>query len=184
MRAVAWLVALACVGACRRHHAPVDDPPSEAAPPFEATPAPRVTPTPDNPLGEPVLAHDDRPRMPDGGTINGDPRGPRAAAFNRVVAAAFPALRGCFDRAGLGPGSVRVVAHYTVEPPGYTGAVTVRGQAPEEALACCKGVIEGLKFPPFHGPKVAQDLPFTYQVTEKPVRLEIWDAAAPPENSR
>lgn len=184
MRWIPWIVVLACAVGCRRHHPPVEPVPDvEEAP--AAAKQPAVAPTRDNPLGEPVLAPSvNQPRMPDGGTINGDPRGPRAAEFNRVVDAAFPKLRDCLDRASLPAGSIRVVAHYTVEQPGYTGAVTVRGDAPAEAIACCKGVIEALKFPEFRGPKVEQDLPFTYQKTEKPTRVEIWDAALPPEKSK
>ncbi len=52
--------------------------------------------------------------------------------------------------------------HYTVELPGYTGAVTAKGNAPQAALDCCVGVVEELKFPHYRGAKVERDLAFTW----------------------
>ncbi|HEX9103137.1 MAG TPA: hypothetical protein VF997_13085 [Polyangia bacterium] len=167
MRRVAFalLVVVAC--GCRRTHvAPSyeSDAPAATAP----TPAPpaRATTgvTPDNPLGEPALPpRDDRARMPDGGTLNGDPRGPRPAEWQAIVDGAMPALQACFDRAGLPPGEIAVSMRYTVELPGYTGAVTAAGPAaPKPALDCCVKVIEGLKFPEYRGEKVERELAFSW----------------------
>jgi len=100
--------------------------------------------------------------MPDGGTLNGDPRGPRAAAWQAIVDGAMPALQACFDRAELPPGTIAVTMHYTVERPGYTGAVSANGPAPREVLDCCVQVIEELKFPEYRGSKVERDLAFTW----------------------
>jgi hypothetical protein len=192
------VLALLLAGACRRHHeAPAYESDTRAPavanePAGSPTAGAAPTATPGNPLGEPVLPRregeppagmvgvgtDQRAanaRMPDGGTINGDPRGPRAAEFNRIVDAAMPALRECFDRADLPAGNVAVTIHYAVEPPGYTGAVTVKAEAPQAVLDCCRRVIEALKFPPFRGAKVEQELPFTYW--KKEVRTGGPDAA-------
>ena len=120
--------------------------------------------------------------MPDGGTINGDPRGPRAAAFNRVVDGAMPQLRACFDGARLPAGRLTVTVHYAVEPPGYTGAITASGNAPQPVLDCCRHVVDALRFPEFRGSRVEEDLPFTWEKRETAGRVEIWDAAPNPEN--
>jgi hypothetical protein len=136
-----------------------------------------------NPLGEPVLApRRDTARMPDGGTINGDPRGPRAAEFNRVIAGALARMPSCFTSPDIPAGDIAIKVHYFVEPPGYTGAVTATGNAPKASLDCARGIVEELKFPQFRGPKVDQTLPFTFQKREKATRIEIWDAAPKPEN--
>ncbi|MCA1665128.1 MAG: hypothetical protein LC659_12810 [Myxococcales bacterium] len=116
-----------------------------------------------NPLGEPVLAaRDDKTPLPDGGTLNGDPRGPRAAAWQAIVDGAMPALQACFDDANLPPGEIAVTMRYTVERPGYTGAVTANGSAPKPVLDCCIKRVEELKFPEYRGAKVERDLAFTW----------------------
>ena len=159
---VVLALALALDSGCRRHHvepsaSDTPAPPTAAAPPTSAPP----TGTPDNPLHEPVLApRDDRPRLPDGGTLNDDPRGPRPAEWQAIVDGYMPVLQDCFDRADpvLPPGEIRVQMHYTVELPGYTGAVTATGPAPKAVLECCTKRIEDLKFPEYRGPKVERDL--------------------------
>ena len=160
---LALLVVTAC-GCRRQHAAPVyeSDTPATAPTPVPAE-RPRATVTPDNPLGEPVLPpRDSAPKMPDGGTLNGDPRGPRAAEWQKIVDGVMPALQGCFDRADLPPGEITLKMHYTVERPGYTGAVTANGPAPKEVLDCCVKLVEELKFPEYRGPKVERDLAFTW----------------------
>src|SRR3954471_10417264 len=104
-RWIAIGIVLACTG-CRRHHetsayesdtvamqkapaAPV------AAPPNAATAEP-AAPAP--PAAAPTAAKD---AMPDGGTMNGDPKGPRAVEFNKVVDSALAPLQACFDRADV-----------------------------------------------------------------------------------
>ena len=171
-RVVLALVVVAACGCRRKHVTPVyeSDTPATNAP--TPVPAERATPnvTADNPLGEPALPpRDDRARMPDGGTLNGDPRGPRPAVWQPIVDAAMPALQACFDRADLPPGEITVAMHYTVELPGYTGAVTAKGAAPKEALDCCEKVVEELKFPEYRGPKVERDLSFTWAKRLVPV---------------
>ncbi|MGZ3408259.1 MAG: hypothetical protein ACXVAN_17540, partial [Polyangia bacterium] len=49
-----------------------------------------------------------------------------------------------------------------VEQPGYTGAVSAKGEAPKAVLDCCQTVVEELKFPQYRGPKVERDLAFTW----------------------
>jgi hypothetical protein len=156
-----WLLlaaAIASVG-CRRHRHDTDSeaipssPPPITAPP-EAPPALEAPPAPPAGAAAP---------MPPGGTINGDPRGPRAAEFNKIVQAALPRLQACFDEAkDLPNGQLTVSVHYVVEPPGYTGAVSARGAAPQPVLDCCRRIFENLQFPQFRGPKVEQDYPVTY----------------------
>jgi hypothetical protein len=163
-RVVLALVVVAACGCRRKHATPVYESDAPASAPT-AVPAERATPnvTADNPLGEPALpARDDRARMPDGGTLNGDPRGPRPAVWQPIVDAAMPSLQACFDRAELPPGEINVNMHYTVELPGYTGAVTAKGSAPKEVLDCCVKVVEELKFPEYRGSKVERDLAFTW----------------------
>jgi len=155
--------ALAC--GCRRHH--VDPTATDTPSPPIATAPPSTPPTGTtaNPLNEPVLPpRDDRPRMPDGGTLNDDPRGPRPAEWQAIVDGVLPVLQDCFDRADpvLPPGEIAIHMHYTVELPGYTGAVTATGPAPKKVLECCTKRIEDLKFPEYRGPKVERDLDFTW----------------------
>jgi hypothetical protein len=165
-RVVLALVVVVACGCRRKHAAPVYESDAPATPaPATPVPAERGTPnvTADNPLGEPVLPpHDERPTMPDGGTLNGVPRGPRAAVWQPIVDGAMPALQACFDRADLPPGEIPVTMHYTVELPGYTGAVTAHGAAPKEVLDCCVKAVEALRFPEYRGPKVERDLAFTW----------------------
>ena len=178
MTRIALVVLLLVAGACRRKHVdevyPSDPGPvaAPAASPTASAPAPSGTPG--NPLHEPVLPpSDDHPRMPDGGTLNDDPRGPRPAEWKAIVDGAMPALQACFDRADLPPGEIAVTMHYTVELPGYTGAVTAKGNAPKEALDCCVGVVEGLKFPDYRGAKVERDLAFTWFKHETKVARKV-----------
>ena len=160
--ALAILVALAC--ACRRTHvAPSyesDTPPTAAPPaaPAQATAPSDTAESAPEPPAPPIA----RARLPDGGTLNGDPRGPRPAVWQAIVDGVMPALQACFDRAELPPGTIAVAMHYTVERPGYTGAVTATGPAPKEVLDCCVNVVESLKFPEYRGDKVERDLSFTW----------------------
>jgi hypothetical protein len=108
-------------------------------------------------------------RLPDGGTLNGDPRGLRPGEHGKVTAAALPRIQACLDAAELPAGDLPVTAHYTIEPPGYTGAVTVRANAPKPVIDCIQQAVAELKFPEFRGPKVVQDWSFTYHKTIKQV---------------
>ncbi len=164
-RVVLALVLVTACGCRRKHVAPVYESDTSAPAGQTAVPAERPTAsvTPDNPLGEPALPpRDTTPHMPDGGTLNGDPRGPRAAEWQKIVDGAMPALQVCFDRAELPPGEIAVTMHYTVELPGYTGAVTANGAASREVLDCCVKVVESLKFPEYRGPKVERELAFSW----------------------
>ena len=168
-RVLVLLGVLLIAGACRRKHLE----PTYASDTAGAGGAPRTRRRATenaqpggaaaNPLHEPVLPPgDDRARLPDGGTLNGDPRGPRAAEWKARVDGAMPALQACFDRANLGPQEIAVTMHYTVELPGYTGAVSAKGDAPKRVLDCCVAVIEQLRFPQYRGPKVERELAFTW----------------------
>lgn len=172
--------------ACRRKH----EEPSYASDTPATTPA--VAPstadlaTPSgtssaNPLNEPTLPRaDPNVRLPDGGTLNNDPRGPRPAEWKPIVDGAMPLLQACFDRAsqGLPFGEIPVTMHYTVELPGYTGAVTVKSEAPKAVLDCCQSVVEELKFPQYRGTKVERDLAFAWFKRDPKARPPDGGAAA------
>jgi hypothetical protein len=119
--------------------------------------------------------------MPDGGTLNGDPRGPRPVEYAKVSDSALAPLQSCFDRGNVPAGAYDVVVHYVVENPGYTGGVTAKAErVPKEVLDCCVGVVESLKFPQYRGPKIERDLSFTYRKTEV-VTERPRDMSAPPK---
>ena len=184
MGLIVGVIVLLAAGGCRRHHAPPEVEPEPAAatgaPDVVAPPAAPATPLAAAPTAA-APALPTGPQMPDGGTLNGDARGPRAAEFNRVVDAALPRIRQCFDDANLPAGEFGIVAHYTVEPPGYTGAISLQGTAPAAVKECVQAVVNSLKFPGFHGNKVESDLPYSIKRTEKTTRTEIWDAAPAPQ---
>ena len=182
-RVLVGMLLLSC--ACRRkHEEPSYASDTRATPPVTA-PATENPPPPSgassaNPLNEPVLARaDTAARMPDGGTLNGDPRGPRPAEWKPIVDGAMPLLQACFDRAGLPFGEIAVTMHYTVEQPGYTGAVSAKGEAPRAVLDCCQTVVEELKFPQYRGPKVERDLAFTWFKRDPNARPPDGGVAAP-----
>jgi hypothetical protein len=101
--------------------------------------------------------------MPDGGTLNGDPRGPREGNVKPLLDAALVEVRACFDaNAALGPGEIPVTVSFFVEPPGYTGGVKVIANAPSEVLDCTRAVYQRLKLREFRGPKLALTRSFTY----------------------
>jgi len=183
-RAVALAaLAIPLLAGCRRSHEPPDTmvpgpPPAKLAPP----PAPTVTQRPSPaPAAAPVAAPSaprapeepeltyrhtidpKSPALPDGGTANGDPHGPRPAAMDAVVKAALPSVQACFDALDSAPG-VELVAQvsYRVTQTGRTAAVDVTGSLPGETLKCIRLVIEGLKFPAFEGPPVSGNFPFKY----------------------
>ncbi|MGZ3405763.1 MAG: hypothetical protein ACXVAN_04920 [Polyangia bacterium] len=181
----ALLTVVLIAGACRRKH----EEPTYASDTRTAAPGgePAATPTENsppsgasaNPLNEPVLPRvDTSARLPDGGTLNGDPRGPRPAEWKPIIDATLPLLQACFDRAGLPFGEIPVTMHYTVELPGYTGAVTAKGEAPKAVLDCCQTVVEELKFPQYRGPKVERDLAFTWFKRDPKARPPDGGAAA------
>jgi hypothetical protein len=176
MRVLILAIVVGCC-ACKRHSVESSEPRVES---------PNLEPTPTAPAAEEPVRNsqpstlNSQPKIPDGGTINGDPRGPRAVEFNRVVEGAMPQLRDCFERAALPAGDFQVTVHYIVEPPGYTGAVRASGAAPKAVLDCCRGIVENLKFPEFRGKKVENDLPVTFKKTVETKTIEIWDAAPKP----
>ena len=161
-RVLVGLLLIAC--ACRRKHVdPGYASDTSATSPAAAPPTETASGATASPPNQPVLPRvDSSARMPDGGTLNGDPRGPRPAEWKPIVDGAMPLLQACFDRAGLPFGEIAVTMHYTVEQPGYTGAVTARGEAPKVVLDCCQTVVEELKFPQYRGPKVERDLAFSW----------------------
>lgn len=189
MRSVAALVlVVGLLAGCPRHHDPPNYQPSFHEPVLEHT-TPTLTPPPAAPWPPPRPAPSPAavafPAAPppgvgvlpdggegllvlrggaDGGTVNGDPRGPRAEALEAVVRAAAPSLQRCVDAGDLPTGvdiAVRVV--YRILPIGRVGLVDVEGRLPPGVAACVKSVIEGLRFPPFEGAPVSSALPFRFR---------------------
>jgi hypothetical protein len=179
------LLALPLLVACRRTHVPPDvtvpGPPRLAAPPpappsappraWEPPPlaAPPAAPRPAARDDELTLTNShvigaDGGGMPDGGTANGDPRGPRLAVLDEVVRSALPAVQGCFDQVpGVVPGvELAAQVSYQVLPTGRTAGVDVNGSLPAATLSCIRRVVEDLKFPSFEGPEVRGRFPFKY----------------------
>lgn len=163
------MIIVSAIG-CRRHHEPGPGAEPEPAPPSvtatENAPdeAPATSGKPALMPGEhPLPPSDDKPRLPDGGTMNGDARGPRPAVVKRILDGALTDVRACFDaNPEVKSGDTRVAVHFFVEPPGYTGAVTLTADAPREVIDCARGVYENLKFPEFRGTKLELAPGFTY----------------------
>jgi hypothetical protein len=167
MRRILLVLFVVALG-CRRTHPPgpgaePEAPPTPASPSEPAAPAAPAAPTEQTaPPSSPSAPQLPRFAMPDGGTLNGDPRGPREAEVKPILDRALLDVRACFDGAALKPGEIPVSVHFFVEPPGYTGAVTVTAEAPREALDCTRAVYEKLKFREFRGPKIELTRGFTY----------------------
>ena len=101
---------------------------------------------------------------PDGGTVNGNPRGPRAEALNAVLQSTLPALQRCFESwAELPPAyDADIRVNYRVLPSGRTAGVAVSGQVAHPVEACVVGVFETLRFPEFEGEVISGSFPFGY----------------------
>jgi hypothetical protein len=178
---MAWVAVFLVTAACRRHH---ETPVYEEGPPAAAPVSPEPSPAPPSGVapgaGAALPRRDDRPRMPDGGTLNGDARGPRAGDLDRITSDAAPRMQACFDQVELPAGDVPVAVHYTVEAVGYTGAIAVKTSAPPAVRECIQGVMAALKFPEFRGPKVELDWSFTYRKQLVTTKQEILDGGTKP----
>src|SRR5947207_15174290 len=113
------LVAMVMLCACKRTH----DAPKYESDNMRVAAEPAVAARADDLAvaalpGEPAPPRPAGVRMPDGGTINGDPRGPRAAEFNRVINDALARMPACFAGAEVAVGDTAIKVHYVVEPPG------------------------------------------------------------------
>jgi hypothetical protein len=161
---------------CRRRHVPPSErvelvsavapeepvaaaPAVPAAPKWDPAPPPPAVPAPSLGTVRRTIADGD------GGTVNGDPKGPRAEALNQVVGAAMPALQRCLDGAAELPEGkdLTLTVKYAIEPTGKTSGVAVTGPVPATARACAEGVMAGLRFPEFGGPPVEGSFPFSYR---------------------
>jgi len=167
MKRIALLLMLAALG-CRRTHGPGPGAEPEPSPATSvtapATPPSAAAPTEPAPTA-PATGTPAQPSlpMPDGGTINGDPRGPRPAEVKAVLDAALVEVRACFDASpDIKPGEIPVSVTFTVEPPGYTGGITLKADAPKDVLDCAHAVYDKLKFREYRGPKVTLTRAFTY----------------------
>jgi hypothetical protein len=172
MRGIVLALVLVTLG-CRRTHPPGPGAEPETAPPAAPAtenPAPAAAPPPASyaagpsaPAPSAAAPATERRALPDGGTLNGDPRGPREAEVKLVLDAALVEVRACFDAdTALKLGEIPVSVHFFVEPPGYTGAVTVKANAPDEVIGCTRAVFEKLKFREFHGAKIDLTRAFSY----------------------
>ena len=178
MKRIALLLMLATLG-CRRTHPP--GPGAELAPlPATDNTSPPSAAAPDNPPAPPPATANTNPTtaatneapaapvekrylMPDGGTLNNDPRGPRPVEVQAILDGALTMVRGCFEaNRELKFGEYPVAVHFFVEPPGYTGGVTVKVDAPADVTDCARDVYEKLRFPEFHGKKLELSPTFTW----------------------
>jgi hypothetical protein len=95
--------------------------------------------------------------------MNGDPRGPRPAVVKQILDGALPDVRACLDTNGdVKTGDTTVSVHFFVEPPGYTGAITVQADAPKPVIDCVYAVYDKLRFPEFRGSKLELAPQLTY----------------------
>jgi hypothetical protein len=116
MTRVALTIVIVLTCGCRRKQVEAtyeSDTPGATAP--TSAPAIAGSGASDNPIAPPTTTPTaprvDRSRLPDGGTLNDDPRGPRPAEWKALIDAAMPQLQACFDGAGLPPGEILVKIH-------------------------------------------------------------------------
>ena len=112
---------------------------------------------------------------PDGGSVNGHPKGPRPEVLDAVLQASVPSLRRCFDSwADLPPAyDADVKINYRVLPNGRTAGISITGQLARPVDACVQGVFEALRFGEFEGDEISGNFPFGYHRTAPiaPVQL-------------
>lgn len=97
-------------------------------------------------------------------TINGHPKGPKAAAFNAVVRSAYGKANACFAARiqALGKGPLTMQVRITVGNDGKVRlAKVVSGIKDPQVRACVLSVFRGLRFPAYEGPDVSQVVPLT-----------------------
>lgn len=110
--------------------------------------------------GRPMGVRSQAPVM----TINGHPKGPLAAVFNAVVNNAYTQAASCFANlpAKATSQTVAVRIRMTVINSGAVEkAAVLSGPKNKTLRSCLSGIVKGLTFPPFQGPKVSQTVPFT-----------------------
>ena len=203
MRSVAAMLSLVvlCAGCPRRHdppdwkpsfHEPVLAPPSQPSPAVAAgwpppPPPPPLSSSITRPLPAPVLPplaeavprdggapFAEVRRPPDGGTVNGNPKGPRAEELEAVARGAAPALERCVDAGPLPTGvDVPVRVSYRILNIGRVGRMDIEGNLPVDVRACIQAVFDGLRFPAFEGEPVSAALPFRF-------RRDVVPSPAPP----
>ena len=146
--------------------APWQPPPVAEAPPEPEPEWPPPPPPPPEPEREPdfdagtVLREEGR----DGGTLNGDPNGPRPEDLRAALDGALPGIKSCFDVPAIRDGTdVSVQIAYQVEPTGQAREVAVSGDVPAKVQACLQGVVEGIAFPKFGGPAVRSSVPVKFR---------------------
>jgi hypothetical protein len=135
-----------------------DDAPASMQPQARSDePSGEGDPSPPARAGDPGAG--DRPA-----TINGHPEGPKAEVFNAVMNNAFGAAARCLTGpAATGDGPSALQVQVEVGPSGQVEKAEVQGGAENPSLrACVVGVVKGLTFPPFKGPKVVQTVPFSF----------------------
>jgi hypothetical protein len=95
-------------------------------------------------------------------TINGHPKGPKAAVFNAVTNNAMASAAPCFTPHVAGGRTVSVVVRMTVGRSGSVQEATaVSGDESPTLRKCLCDVVRRLTFPAFEGPKVTKSIPFT-----------------------
>ncbi|MFH2005188.1 MAG: hypothetical protein ABI333_01245 [bacterium] len=94
-------------------------------------------------------------------TINGHPQGPKAEVFNAVTNNAYSRAAPCFAAQG-GGGTTVASVRMTVANSGAVAEVEVTAGPKAEAFRkCLQGVVKGLTYPAFKGPKVTKTINFT-----------------------
>jgi hypothetical protein len=170
------LVGLAAAAGCKRHPTPAVDPRPNvtAGEGSDPQPTPGVPdwvpplPTPEGKVAPPpptvaALDLDGGLELPgDGGTVNGNPKGPKAEALNEVIRSSEPAIQGCLEGAELPTGTTaQVRVSYRIMPDGRPVDVAIA--APPSAVECLKRTVGGMRFPSFEGEPVSGSFPYAYR---------------------
>jgi hypothetical protein len=102
-------------------------------------------------------------RGPQGGSLNGDPRGLTRDSLNRSMAPVVGRIASCFSP---GMGNPMVSLSFDAEPNGRTSLLRVKG-APPDSEYCIRKIMQDIKFPAFEGKAVPIDLPLSFHQVGK-----------------
>jgi len=98
-------------------------------------------------------------------TINGHPKGPKAAVFNRIINATFPRINACFAARiqAMPTGRSSIQVRLVVGNNGKVKSTAVAGGIADQAVrSCVTRVLSSTVFPAYQGPEVSQVVPFTF----------------------
>lgn len=179
MVAFALAAVAALAGGCRRKHAPIGPPaqaaqptpvapPSaEAPPPVENAPSPPASPSAPPPPAslDAATFHYEVVDGGAGGTVNGDPNGPKADEMNRILKAGLPKLEGCLNASTeIEYGKpLQVSVQYKVGNDGKPTDVQIKGPVSATVQSCLQSQVQALPYPAFSGAPIAHSFPINYQ---------------------